>query len=270
MRARWECCLVGALVLTLPRAALADGAAACIGAHTTGQELRLHGKWRDARLRFASCAASSCPAPVAADCTRWATELAARLPTVILSAQAPDGSDTIDVRLTLDGAPFADRLPTTAIELDPGEHVLRFEHPGWTAASPKLVVREGEKDRRVVVRFGLPAPALAIAPEAPAPRSASRALGVTMLVVAGIAAGVGTPFGIVGKVREDDLASEPCGKSGTCDPGAVAGVRRDYWTAGIAAGVGVVALAVGIWQLAVHPSSPSGVGADARGIRVTF
>jgi hypothetical protein len=94
---------------------------------------------------------------------------------------------------------------------------------------------------------------------------------VTMLAVGGVAAAVAIPFGVIGKTHEDTLAGEPCGRAGTCSPSDVDAIRRDYWTAGIAAGVGAVALAIGIWRVAAGgPSAPAAVSADARGVSVHF
>ena len=165
------------------------------------------------------------------------------MPSVLVIAKDPQGSDTVDVRLVVDGRRVADRLPATAVEMDPGEHALRLEHAGWPSVERRVVVREGEKDRHVALRF-------AAAREAGvAHERGSPTLGIVMLGVGIVAAGIAVTFGVLGKSRENELASAPCGQDGTCAHDEVNVVRRDYWTAGIAGGVAALALGIGIWQL---------------------
>jgi hypothetical protein len=234
------------------RARAADAKAACIEAHARAQELRIGGRWRKAQEELRACAQSSCPAPVVEDCARWHGELKRQMPSVVLAANGPDGGDTLDVRLIVDGAPLAERLPTTAVELDPGEHVVRLEHSGWRPVEQRVVVREGEKERRLTLHFA------AQRMESAASERSSRSALPIVLLGAGLAAtGVGVTFGVLGRGRETELADSPCGQAGRCAPSDVDVVRRDYWIAGIAGGIGLAAVGIGIWLLVARPADAS-------------
>ena len=233
--------------LAATRAAAADEKAACIRAHEHGQELRIGGRWIEARSLLLACAQPACPAPLVRDCTQWSGELARQIPTVVVAATAPDGTDTDDAVLSIDGARVAARLPSTPVALDPGEHLLRFEHPGWTAIEERLVLHDGERERPVRVRFA--------APRAPAPPSPPPVAAYAATAVAAAVTAASITFLVLGKVREHDLATSPCGRAGTCSDASVDPIRTDYVVAGVAAGVAAVAAGVAIWQFLAHRPS---------------
>jgi len=244
------------------RTARADETSTCMAAHEHGQEVRLANHWIEARRLFLACAQASCPALVVQDCTQWELELRGRTPSVVVSAKRADGSDVDDVSLTIDGAPGGPRLPTAPISLDPGLHVLRFEHPGWPAVQTWVTVRDGEHDRLVDVRLEPPASSTPLAaPSTGAPVGAYVATGV------GAAAAIASVvFLVVGKVNEHDLANTTCGKAGTCLPSQVSPIATDYVVSGITAGVAAVAVGLGIWLFLAHKPSPAAAGAWQWGI----
>ena len=251
-----------ALLLADADARADEGSRACIAAHARGQELRLAGKWVAAANDFRACSATSCPAAVAQDCLRWQNELRPLTPSVLIAAAGPDGTDTVDARLIVDAVPMGERLPTTAVDLDPGEHTLRLEHPTWGHVEERIVLREREKDRRVTFRF--PPPRSGAGDESRPTQDAkpTSAFGIAMLGVGGAAIATGAVFGVLGRIREDELAGSPCGRNGTCATDDVDVVRQRYWIAGISAGVGLAALAIGIWQVFLRDGSPrAGVSA---------
>ena len=55
----------------------------------------------------------------------------------------------------MDGEPLADRLEGTAVSVDPGEHTFTFEAPGYAVATKRLMILEGQKDRREAVTLGV-------------------------------------------------------------------------------------------------------------------
>jgi hypothetical protein len=222
--------------------------AACVDAHARAQEHRLAGRWRKAQEDLRTCAQAECPQPVTEDCTRWHSELTKQMPSVVFVAKGPNGDDTLDVHLVVDGTSIAERLPPTALELDPGEHTVTLEHSGWKPIEERIVVREGEKERKVTLRFELPSRESAVRA-----RPSRAALPILVLGAGIVATGIGTTFGILGRSRELDLANSPCGHTGTCAPSDVDVVRRDYWILGIAGGIGLVAIGLGIWQLVTRP-----------------
>jgi hypothetical protein len=130
------------------------GEKACFEAAESGQKLRKSAKLKEADDKFQVCAQSTCPGVVTQDCTKWHTEVTALLPTVALSAKGSDGKDLIDVRVALDGDQLTARLDGKAITVNPGVHEFRFEVEGETPIVERVVLNEGEKARRVSVRFG--------------------------------------------------------------------------------------------------------------------
>ncbi|AUX26328.1 uncharacterized protein SOCEGT47_068890 [Sorangium cellulosum] len=242
---------LSALACLTPARAHAGDVEACLTASEEGQRLRDEGRLREARARFIACGDAACPALVRSDCAGWLSELEARMPTLILSAQDARGHDVADVQVTLDGAPLAARLDGRAVEVDPGEHVLRFERAGSAPVALRLVVREGEKLRRVSARLTSPAApgAGAGAPgrgagasreDAGAPSSA----GVPILPIAlggvAVAGGVAyAAFGLSARADADHLRATCAPR---CTEADVDAVRTKVVAANIAFGVGVAAL----------------------------
>jgi hypothetical protein len=229
-----------------------EGKAACVEAHEHGQEVRLANRWVEARRMFLACAQPICPPLVVQDCTRWEDELSQRIPSVVVSAKRADGTDLDDVALFVDGARIGERLPIVPIPLDPGEHVLRFVHAGWGAVERRLILHDGEHDRRVEVMLEPPArPATDSGRSSGAPVAAYVATGV-----GAVAAITSVVFLVLGKVDEHDLAASPCGQAGNCTDGQVEPIRVDYIVSGITAGVAVVAVGIAAWQF-LSGRSPS-------------
>jgi len=237
--------------------ARADDKASCMAAHEHGQEVRLANHWVEARRLFLVCAQSSCPSLVVQDCTRWELELGPHIPSVVVSAKRADGSDVDDVSLTIDGTAVGRRLPVVPIPLDPGEHVLRFERPGWPAVETRVTLHDGEHDRRVDVRLEPPAEAALVSTQ-------SRGAPVGAYVATGIGAAAAIAsvvFLVVGKVDEHNLAVSSCGVAGTCTDPQVSPIRTDYIVSGITAGVAVIAVGLGLWQFLAHKPDATAAGA---------
>ena len=76
--------------------------------------------------------AESCPATVRKACSELLPGVDAATPRVTIAAKDAQGNDTLDVRVVVDGAPFADRLVAAAVPIDPGEHAVIFEAPDGT------------------------------------------------------------------------------------------------------------------------------------------
>jgi hypothetical protein len=145
--------LASASVSFVASGARADEAS-CIAASEKEVGLRKTGKLQDALKELAVCAAATCSTEVNAECTRRIGEVKAALPTVVVRATDAAGNDLTDVKVTLDGVPFASTLDGRAIPVDPGKHLLRFESAGKPPLERTLLFGEGEKDRRVTVVLG--------------------------------------------------------------------------------------------------------------------
>lgn len=130
----------------------------CLSDHEAGQLARLDGKLVVAKQRLSACAVANCPAALRADCTQWLAELKNAIPSVVLAATSERG-DEARVRVFLDGAALTDRLDGNSFELDPGPHRFRFELAPYAPIEESLLLREGERERLVRVRFVSPASA---------------------------------------------------------------------------------------------------------------
>jgi hypothetical protein len=123
----------------------------CLIASELGQNERDEGKYRAARQDFLTCARDLCPRVVHELCAKWLRELDESAPSVIVDAKDGRGNDLADVRVTFDGAPLAAALNGRPLEVDAGEHVLRFERDGSEPVEQRLVLRAGERARIVGV-----------------------------------------------------------------------------------------------------------------------
>src|SRR5215472_2325230 len=217
-------------VLFAPRLARGDDKTACMQEHVRGQEVRLAGHWVEARRLFLACAQSSCPPLVVQDCARWEDELSQHTPSIVVSARQQDGTDLDNVALVIDGTRVRGPLPVVSVPLDPGEHVLRFERSGWAAVERRVILRDGDRERRVDVTFETPAPPAT----GPARESHAPVAGYVAAGVGAVAAATSISFLVIGKVREHNLATSTCGQAGTCSDSQVNPIRIDYVVSGVA------------------------------------
>jgi hypothetical protein len=154
-------------------AARAPTTAGCLAAAESSLALRSQHKLRDARAQLLICSAPSCPADVRAECIRRVAEINAALPSVVFEAKDGDGNDLVEVTVTMDGQPLADRLDGPALVVDPGVHSFVFEASGQPAVRKQFVIREGDKDRRERITLGAVAAAPPRTDERDRPRPAS-------------------------------------------------------------------------------------------------
>jgi hypothetical protein len=146
--------------------AWADTAGECIAAAEQAQPLQHDGKLRAASERLHQCARPECPAVVRADCTRWLANLEASMPSIVVHAVDAAGADLTDVRVFVDGELVASSLDGRDIHVDPGPHVLRFEHGTGAPVEQRMVADVGAQHRLISVAFGAGAPATTAPPAA--------------------------------------------------------------------------------------------------------
>jgi hypothetical protein len=153
-RAPVAACTVAALVLAATTGLAAPTKEQCIDANSQAQQLRRESRLTAARQQLLVCGDPSCPAMVRADCTARLDEVQKAQPTLVLDLKSRSGDDLTDVKVTVDGQPFAVKLDGTAIPMDPGQHTFAFEAAGFEPVTKTLVLKETEKDRRerVVLR----------------------------------------------------------------------------------------------------------------------
>jgi hypothetical protein len=237
----------------------------CIDAAEEGQSLRDKGKMSEARTRFVTCASAECPGVVAKECASWLNDMEARIPTVVLGAVDATGADLVDVKVTLDGKPFADKLGGTQQPIDPGPHKLRFEYKNANPVEENVVVQERQKGRAIQAKFAdVNAPAAAAAPPIPGkpPEDEANKPGppIAAYVLGGVgivSLGVGAYFGITGYSEFNDLKDRNC--SPNCPKDETDAISQKFLISDITLGVGVVAVGVAAYLLLSRPKGPTQV-----------
>jgi hypothetical protein len=239
--------------LSLAEPAYATEKQKCLDAGPRGQDLRDQGKLLEAAREFMVCADTSCPEPVPAYCAQWLDEVKKRVPSLLVRVTDASGRDVPDAVLTIDGLPAA--LDGRPIELDPGPHRARVTRPGWRDAEQPVVLLEGERDRRILVRLEA-APSEKSSPRSSDPSSRAHPVPLASWIAWGIGA-VGlasfTAFGIKAKVDYDGYRSscgDQCARSATND------VERSMVIADASLAVGVVGAVVGTLVYLMAPTAP--------------
>jgi hypothetical protein len=250
----------------------------CFAAADSAQTLRDEGRYSQARDRLAVCSAASCPLVVQRDCSRWIDEIMQTWPTLVVSASDLQGFDLADVLVTVDDAPLAKRLDGTPLLVDPGEHVVRCETEGAPPVEQKIVVRSGEKNRILRVRFskGGPVPVgfavrATAKPGASEPPAPAPAMARTLRWVFGGAAvaafGTAMYFGFTGLSRYDEMKSG-CAATlpGNCSSSDVSYTQTHFLVSDISVGIGLAsAAAAAYFFLTSVPRTPL---ARSEGTRV--
>jgi hypothetical protein len=196
----------------------------CIAANEAVQYLREGHKLREAHEKLLLCVSDSCPRPVREDCAQRLEEVARATPSIVFDVKDLAGNDVGGVKITMDGQPLTGSAGA-AVELDPGEHTFVFEAAGLPKVEKKLVVVEGVKGRREVIRLGGSKPTeAATAASAPSREEvSSRSSGPPMLAWAAFGVGgAGLVFGITAGLaaggKHSTLQGECDNTAGTCAP----------------------------------------------------
>jgi hypothetical protein len=178
------------------------------------------------------------------DCIRWLAEVEAALPTVVFAVHGPTGNDVTQVRVSMDGEPFASELTGVALPVDPGQHTFRFETSTGLPTELSVLVREGEKSRNLAVTFPPPPPPVP-SPEWPPTAPAFPVIGA-VVVGGGVAAGgVGAYFELHGLSQKSSLdACKP-----NCTETAVTDTRRSFILGDVLIGAGLVSVLGGVYLI---------------------
>lgn len=226
-----------ASVILVARTAAAESA--CVASFEHAQELRQSGKLRDAQVELRSCAKPECPPFIQRDCTTWAAEVERDLPSLVVATHTATGDDLV-TKLQIDGVD----VPSTGgeVRVDPGEHDVRAEAPGYQPAVSHVVLHVGERRN---LTLSLPkAGAATPDPLRPPPSTPSNGLRTGAWITGGIAVVGLATFGVLathGFVRENDLASS-CGSN--CPHDSVQAIRTEYLVGDVALATGIVAAVV--------------------------
>ena len=240
------------LGLARERVARGDEKSVCAAKYQSAQRLRAAGKLTLARADLLRCAEQTCPGFVSNDCKTWLAELEAELPTLVYAVLGPDGRDVPDAVIRVDGGDVAGATDGLGHAIDPGEHVVEASANGQSLRE-KLVVRLGEKSRRVELRLGGSQPHPSAAVEGPPASSAPADLGDRISPAAYVLGGVGVLAIAAGTVLWVTGANAAQTYNHDCETGACTSSQRDAvqrqlvagdvaWGVALAAGIGVVAV----------------------------
>lgn len=260
---------LGAFAIAL----LANGAAwaeptpskECFSAPVEGQKLRKRGALLAARDQFRICAGNKCPSEVVRACSRWASEVDASIPTVVLTARDSRAADVSGVTVAIDGAP-AIALGSRAIELDPGSHHFVFLRQGGDDVARDGVLAEGEKNRSISVTYDAPSPAstAAVGPTSYPDSVATRPIPATAWIFGGLGVVGIAGWATFGALYLSERQSNSCDAG--CDEAQKSSVERKGTISEIALGVGVVSLGLATVFYLTRPtrSAPAVSAFDVR------
>ena len=270
-RATVHALLLGvAAALVSPRATSQENDA-CTTSYVESQKLRKQGKLKASREHLLVCASASCSGFIQSDCAGWLGELDAQMPSIVIVATGLDGKDTAQVEVRDGGVVVASSLDGRPILLDPGPHELEMVHPGAPARRQSILVREGEKSRRVEVSFAKEPPAVG-APAVGAEGAPPRALGISGIVIGGVglaALGAFVGLAVTGTSDFDELdrtcgSLAPAPATGTCSEEDVSAVKRTLTIADVFLGAGAGLAALGATLLIVDFATAPDGAANGR------
>jgi hypothetical protein len=280
IRIRWRRASPVAIALTIwASSSVCAGAPSentCSSAVSAAQQLKGAGDFAAARVRLAACVSAGCPRELQ-ECARQLAAIDQDTPTIVVEARDEANDYVTEARATMDGAPLVDRLDGKEILVNPGEHRLTLDAPGFRKAETAFVARESEKRRRVVVFLIAANTAVStariVAPAAQPPRARTDRATLSTGRKVGLALGgaglgglaVGAVFSIVSKLSYDHALSSECGGDpNRCSANGIADGRRAHDEAGIAT-VGFVTAAVLLTAgVALYLTSPE------RGVAVAI
>jgi hypothetical protein len=250
----------------------------CLKASEAGQRLRGAGHDLRARKSWETCTAAACPALVRQDCAGWIADIDRSLPSVVLIVRDAADRDVQNASITVDGA----REPVTgrALLLDPGEHALVAEAPGFARLEQRLLVNTAEKNRLVVLRLASTAgeagaagpPAGTLAVDSPAPQASAIGSPPTAAWILGgvgvASAGASLLFGLAARHDLSAASDAPCAPARSCDDSIRRSSQTKLVVADVLLGASVVAIAAGVWVwLSARPAAASPAKAPASTVR---
>jgi hypothetical protein len=252
------------LLLVSTSVAYADERVECATAHFDGQNLRDAAKLTKARERFLFCGNERCPRPIREECANFLVDLDRIQPTMVIDAIDEEGNATLDIRVFVDGEQIAERLTGRAMNIDPGEHELRIVSSGGRSKEQKVVMLEGDRAKRVSVRFdgtGAPKAATAATSDPPEPRhdripTAAWVLGGVGIV--GLASGV--TFGALA-LSDRSGFDGTCSAARTCNSSDVSSMHTKALVSDISFGVGAAAVVAAAILVLTRPHEGSRVQA---------
>ncbi len=251
--------------------------AACAAAAEAGQRLFKEHKLTAAREKLLFCSNTECPDIISKDCTQWLGEVERTVASVVVRMRDEQGQPINDVKVSVDGAVLTEHAADAPVELDPGNHVFRFEHAGFDPVEQNVAVAEGKRGQEIAGVMHPPKPAGGGGGGAGEGGGAeTKSSGGGFLVSSIVFAGVGvvgmglfTGFALAGIAQQNDL-KKSCAPN--CTPTDLAPLNTKFTIANASLVAGLVGIGVGaalfiVWAVTHH----SGDKVSLRdGLVVTF
>lgn len=235
--------------VTVAQPALA-GKKECAASYVEAQKMKAASSFKKAREQLIICAKDECLAAVKKDCVAWLDEVNASIPSIVIEAKGPDGKETFDVKVTLDGEVLTEKLDVNAIEVDPGTHKIVLEYAGEEPVEQELILRQGQKNKVVSVSFAkekAPPPAPVDPQPDPDPEPDQKPATGSPPMLSYVLGGVGllalggtAYFWLGASGEESDLESSKCEPN--CASSDVDSIKQKRLIGDIALGVGVACL----------------------------
>ncbi|NUO48487.1 MAG: hypothetical protein HOV80_06490 [Polyangiaceae bacterium] len=197
---------------------------------------------------------------------KLATDVAARIPTLIVKVSGPPASAT---EVTIDGVKVASSELASGWKLNPGNHTVVTAADGFEGAEQRVTLIEGQSETLQIAMQ--PASAPASGP------STGTLLMATGFSVGGVALIVGAVTGGL-SIAETDALLDRCGGP-RCDPGAADDLSSATTLANVSNGafvVGGVGIVVGIIGVVLEVTEPAAAEAafmpkvSGRGVSWSF
>jgi len=215
----------------------------CFDAHERAQLSQKEGKLRAAKQDYAVCANPACPKLVRSECEVELPKVSAAFASVIVSG-LDGGKVSSGIKVSVDGASV--ELGTGALELEPGEHVIRAETSDGRQLEKRVSLKAGQRDEKVTLDVPAAKAPEPEPPPAPAPEAKPSRVSPVVWVLGGVAVvGLGgfVGFGLSGRGKQSDLdACKP-----NCARDDVDSMRTSYLLADVSLGVALVATGLGAY-----------------------
>jgi hypothetical protein len=125
----------------------------CVDAHADSQVKAKQSELKSARERALVCANDACPSIVRSECLEMVDRLGPRIPSVVIAVIDARGDDLVAVSVDIDGERALEQLGGQGVDVDPGPHTFVFHVEGRAPIEKKVLLREGEKRRRIELRL---------------------------------------------------------------------------------------------------------------------
>lgn len=237
----------GALEDPGPALSEADRDDVCIARHRDAQAERKAGRLLAAHQSLRQCLAPECSPVLREDCARLLTEVEQDIPSVVFAAESEAG-DLVQVAVYDGEHRVRSSLDGTALWLDPGQHHFTFHAQGRVPTSRSVILRVGERNRRISVWLDrIPPPQdLAsqphpVAVKSPLSRRTAPTLTYSLL-------GVGAALGVSGFWLGVSAKRAYADAEATCAPLCAAAVQEEIRNKSLAAdGLFVLSGALVAW-----------------------